>query len=127
MSQRRQQLIHPFTFFLVNDVQLAYENAYASRSMSSINALYWLTMSLDQKGQEALKEEMKTMEAVIDGKQTLSKELERQLYSKVMQELHKEGYFLAAKMTPPTKTTTMKELGMDMEVARHAAHRENPS
>ena len=123
MSHQRQQMVHPFTFFITNDVSLAYTQAYNSDLTSSLKALYWLACSLDSKGQEKLKNEIEQCEKLIDGKGTgLTTQVYRQLYKTILKELHEEGYFLAAKMTPPTKTTTMKDLAMDLEKAQYAPH-----
>jgi hypothetical protein len=122
VSKRQQPFIHPFTFFLVSDVQLAYENAYQGRTSDSIKALHLLTLSLDQKGQEALKKEVEEMETILDGNKRLDRATFRRLFAEVLRELHKEGYFIMAKMTPPTKTTTMRDLELEMDHARYATH-----
>lgn len=61
------------------------------------------------------------MEAVLDGKDAMDDKSFRALYSDVMTELHEEGYFLAAKLTPPTRYTDLRKIGKDAEVARLTA------
>lgn len=96
----RQQMIHPFTFFLVNDVQLAYDNAYKGDASDSIKALHLLTLSLDEKGQEALKKEIAEMETILDGRKPLNTTLFRHLYAKVS--IHSVRSVIASQDTQDT-------------------------
>jgi hypothetical protein len=94
-------MVHPFTFFLVNDVTKAYELACDNETAKSVTALYYLALSLDKKGQAALKTAIKEMEGVLFQKQGLTRELFTRLYRTVMEELHEENYFIMAKMVEP--------------------------
>ena len=104
-STRREQFIADFTSFLSNVVEATYF-ALANRTTPdyprALGCLYWLIPFLDQKGQKSLEEDSKEIEHMLE--HGISKEEEkliRKLLSKTMLLLHKEGYFLSARMAIP--------------------------
>jgi hypothetical protein len=112
LTPRKEPLIHPFTFFLVADIQRAYDNAQLDISNSLKNLLY-LALSLDEKGQTALQKEIRMMAEVEDGTLRIKdKQKFRDIYSLVLRELHKEGYFEAAKLASP-RVAERGKLGKD--------------
>jgi hypothetical protein len=116
-SSPRTPLVHPFTFFLVNGLTLSYNSVAVGlpNHSESMRALYWLTGFLDKKGQDKLEKEIKTMEKMLDGKQVITRGTFRELLTKIMEELHEEGYFLAAKgvfpMNPNPKHIGQQDYG----------------
>lgn len=64
---------------------------------------------------------MELMESFFDGKTSIDLSRFRVLLKKVMKELHEEGYFLAAKMRPPTREKSMKEFEITTALAQHEA------
>ena len=110
-------LVHPFTFFIVNALTEAWINAVKSNLRDSAKTLYWLSLSLDAKGQTTLEKEITALERFIDGKDKLMESAFREVYRKVTKELHEEGYFLAAKMRPPTRERGMHDLEMRVDKA----------
>lgn len=125
MSQRSPQ-VHPFTFFIVGVIQTVYNDLSegATNIREATRDLYWLLTSLDRKGQESLKEEIQQIEKVMDGKEVIDRVIFRALYKKAMIELHDEGYFIAAKMRPPTRESSMKDFGLTIATAQAKAKKQ---
>jgi len=94
----RPLLNNPFTGFLTHAVLISYENARASNSRQSIDALAWLIRTLDKGAQTKLEPILTKLEECIDGTRNITTHDFRLMYSTVTMELHDEGYFLAAKM-----------------------------
>lgn len=116
-------MIHPFTFFLVNTIQVIYNDvAQGPGSLpEATRDLSWMCCFLDAKGQEALAKDMETMEKLTDNPMAITKDVFRPLLKKVMKELHAEGYFIAAKMRPPTRESPMKELEFSVAEAKYGS------
>lgn len=114
-------MVHPFTFFLVNCIQIVYGNTSQGQLTDirqATRSLYWLCICLDEKGQETLNKEIETMESVLDGFLELTHKTFRELFKTVMVELHKQGYFITAKFRPPTRETGMKDFELTTSKAR---------
>lgn len=117
----RSPMVHPFTFFLVNSIQIVYNDVSQGETTNireAMRDLYWLSCCLDSKGQETLSDDIVFMEKVTDGEAHLDLKTFRTLFKKVMKELHSEGYFIAAKMRPPTRETSMKDIELTTTKAR---------
>jgi hypothetical protein len=118
----RSPMVHPFTFFIVNCIQIVWNDVSqgpTTQIREATRDLYWLCCCLDAKGQQTLTDEITFMEQVLDGMVVLNLQKFRILLKKVMKELHEEGYFLAAKMRPPTREVGMQELELETAKAKY--------
>lgn len=117
--KQKEPFVHPFTFFLVQAITTSYENTIHGKLTDSLEAIYWLTAYLDSKEQERLEKTIKTIEDTHNGSLTLTRSSFRNIISAVMKDLHGEGYFLAAKTRPPTREKSMKDIEMEVAIAKY--------
>jgi hypothetical protein len=119
MSER-EPFVHPFTFFLVDAITTSFKFALEeNRNKDAMNTLYWLTGFLDTKGQKTLKKQIDEMETLRNTNTAINGKKFRDLLVPIMKELHSEGYFVQAKMRPPTRAKGLKDLQLTVDTATH--------
>lgn len=122
----QNQFIHPFTFFLVDKLNLIYGLIQDVHYRHAAKATSNLILFLDPEIQVVLEEKgyKKTLESWVYGKvelneypQPLTKENLDELLQDIFKCLHVAGYFAAAKFGPTTKTTSLGDLKTKLEIA----------
>jgi hypothetical protein len=118
---KEKPFIHPFVFFIV---QYGVEDVITSIKNHDVNAaiesLYFFLTAVDPEIKEGLSEEIKTLEAIRQGQLTTKTDaLVITIMNKVYDKLHGAGYFLAAKMRPPTREKSMKEIEVETAKAKY--------
>jgi len=122
----QNQFIHPFTFFLVDKLNLIYGLIQDVHYRHAAKATSNLILFLDPEIQTVLEEKgyKKILETWVYGKvglneypQPLTKESLDELLQDIFRCLHVAGYFAAAKFGPTTKTTTIGDLKTKLETA----------
>lgn len=114
------QFIHPFTFFIMNKLELVYnlyQNIHYSRSANAMNSLI---IYLDPEIQKVLAERksFKRLHNYVFGNKGLTLSRENPMTSEDMQDafrdilicLHVAGYFDQAKGGVPTRSKPMRNL-----------------
>jgi hypothetical protein len=106
MSQQKN-FVHPFTFTVT-----AFGLEYPTSRLRENDIRSWIfgladfTLMLDPEIKQTLKKEIAYLESVRYGEVGIDRttELEcRKIAGEIYNALHEAGYFLAAKMTPPTR------------------------
>lgn len=96
MSEK-QPFIHPYTQFLVHNINDIYDSIKAGTLTEALKKLYWFIAFLDPTIKNKLKPEVEWMEEVFKNVNLLTRDRFEECLRKVMDALHDEGYFLAAK------------------------------
>jgi hypothetical protein len=115
MSSKSKPVVHPFTFFIVDCLHVIFESAMARKYENGYRAFYWLTGMLEVKDQELLSKEIKRMESWLNGQGTFIRDDFRKVQSAIMIQLHKQGYFEAAKWHPPDMRTNLEDMSKKFE------------
>ena len=123
-SNRGKAFVHPFTFYIVNfgveDVIRAFREHHYTTSLEN---LFAFVMALDPAIKENLTKDIETMNQMRKANQSLTEDKLIEIMNKVYDQLHNAGYFLAAKMSPPTRATTLSDMEKKLEKAKsHGTH-----
>jgi hypothetical protein len=111
-SPRKPTLIHPYTYFLIEDGFSAIYDQLKTRNLrGALMFLYWLTVFLDNKGRTELKEVIEDIREILyRHNEMLNEDSLYRMVAQVTEYLHRENYFIQAKYEVPTRVGGVKAL-----------------
>lgn len=122
-SQRSQPFIHPFNFFIVDyGIEVTQQALTQRKFEEAVWNMFWFVGWLERNIVEELEPEVELMERMLTGEIAIEERTFRRLQLKIAQKMHDAGYFLAAKMRPPTRETSMKDIQVTVDKAKYATH-----
>jgi hypothetical protein len=111
MSSPKKQLIHPYTYFLIEDGFSAIYDQWKERDiLSGVRFLLGLTVYLTQEDRGKLKETINKLWGMLEGKIPRTERTFYDVLGEVTAFIHKEGYLMTSKFEVPTRETGLKQI-----------------
>ena len=95
--ERTTEFLHPYVSFLVSGIQTLREDIRNKQWSKAARYLYWFIPYLDPEIKEKLSAEQKKLKEMLEGTIPFSQDSFEKILDKIMDELHKQGYFAGAK------------------------------
>lgn len=95
--QRDSQFIHPYVYFLVDSIKTIRDYIEQRRFLRAATYLYWFISYLDPSIKQKLQPARRRLKEIMEGREQGNLDEFTAILDTVMEELHKEGYFAAAK------------------------------
>ena len=105
----KQPFIHPYTAFLVRNLQDIYDTIKAGVLTGATKKIYYFIKFLEPDIKKNLAKEIKFMEDSFQNVRLLTEERFNRLLDGLLDELHKAGYFEAAKGWPTFERETRRQ------------------